>query len=404
MTSKRMNSIIQEDSEYLFQNYGRLPVCFARGEGSFLFDVDGKRYIDFLSGIAVTNLGYANKKFMKRLQQQIGTIIHSSNWFYNREQIEAARFLNELTFPGKTLFVNSGTEANEAAIKLVRRYGLSLEKNRFKIISFIDSFHGRTFGSMSATAQNKIQNGFGPLVPGFIHLPFNDITSFKRELRRDRRICAIFIELIQGEAGIKPANKDFINELFSLCQRNSIITVVDEIQTGMGRTGKPFAYQHYGIMPDIITLAKGLAGGIPIGALHAKSYLAEHFVKGSHGSTFGGNHLACAAATLMLKELADARLLKQVNSLSSFFFDRLHELHEKTPIIRDIRGMGLHIGVEIDRPGLDIVKKALNMGLVINCTSEKVLRIMPPLNTPLAVAKEGMKIFSDIVLNEGNSG
>ncbi len=401
MTSKKLDGIIKKDGEFLYQNYGRLPVCFVRGKGAHLFDQDGKKYIDFFSGIAVTNLGHGHAALTARLHRQIDSIIHSSNWFYNTEQIEAAETLGELTFPGRTLFVNSGTEANEAAIKLVRRYGLSQDRNRYAIVSFMDSFHGRTFGSMSATAQKKIQDGFGPLVPGFVHLPYNDIEAFKRELKKNRDIIAVFIELIQGEGGIRLADRAFIKQLFSLCHKHHIVTIVDEIQTGIGRTGLPFAFQHYGVIPDILTLAKGLAGGLPIGAIHTKKYLSDYFEKGTHGTTFGGNHLACAAAAAVLKELKKKSFFTHVNKVGNYIFGELAALKERTNIIEDIRGLGLHIGVELKKPGIDIVKKALSRGLVINCTSEKVIRIMPPLVVPLAVVKEGMKIFSGIIEEEG---
>jgi acetylornithine/N-succinyldiaminopimelate aminotransferase len=403
MTSKKLASIIREDGEFLYQNYGRLPVSFVKGKGAYLFDQDGKRYIDFFSGIAVTNFGHGHGAISKRLHHQLDSIIHSSNWYYNREQIQAAKALHELTFPGRTLFVNSGAEANEAAIKLVRRYGLSQSKNRYKIISFIDSFHGRTFGSMSVTAQKKIHDGFGPLVPGFIYLPFNDIEALKKEIRRDRDIAAVFIELILGEGGIRLADKAFVKELFSLCQKNNIVSVVDEVQTGIGRTGKPFAFQHYGVVPDIITLAKGLAGGLPIGAMHTKKYLSEYFDKGRHGTTFGGNHMACAAAAVVLNELKKKSLFSGIQKVSDYIFGDLNALKKRSPLIREVRGMGLHIGIEITKPGLDIVKKALTRGLVINCTSERVIRIMPPLTIPLAAVKEGMRVFSRIIEEEGGA-
>ncbi|MBN1532217.1 MAG: aspartate aminotransferase family protein [Spirochaetes bacterium] len=403
MTSKKLEKIIRDDGEFLFQNYGRLPVCFVRGKGAYLYDQDGKRYIDLFCGIAVTNFGHMHQAITKRMRQQIDSIVHSSNWFYNQEQIQAAKVLSELTFPGKTLFVNSGAEANEAAIKLVRRYGLTLSRNRYKIISFNESFHGRTFGSMSATAQKKIHDGFGPIVPGFIHLPFNDINAVRREIKRNRDIAGVFIELVQGEGGIRLTDRDYLKELFSLCNKNHIVTVIDEVQTGMGRTGRPFAYQYYGVIPDVITLAKGLAGGLPIGAVHAKSYLAEVFDKGRHGSTFGGNHVSCAAAAAALGEMKKKSFFANIQSVSDYIFAELSRLKEKYPIIREVRGMGLHIGVELTKPGLDIVKKALTRGLIINCTSENVIRIMPPLTIPLSVVKEGMKVFTRIIEEEGDA-
>jgi len=394
MISKKLSKIAQDDKQYLFQNYGdRLPVCFAKGDGSYLFDQDGRRYVDFFSGISVCNFGYLHKPLQRALHEQIDRILHSSNWYYNAEQIEAARLISELAFPGKTLFVNSGTEANEAAIKLARRYGKSRDKRCSYIISFENSFHGRTYGSMSATGQEKIRKGFEPLVPGFIILPFNDLSAFKKTIRKNRKICAVITELIQGEGGIQLADSEFITELSNLCREREILLIVDEVQTGIGRTGQTFAYQHYTITPDILTLAKGLAGGIPIGALHAPSEIAAFLERGSHGSTFGGNHLACAAAVSVLKELKKQKTVDHIRRISEFLFSELTKLKDETDSIREVRGLGLHIGIELNKPGSALVVRALENGLIINCTAETVLRIMPPLNIPLKVVREGLQIL-----------
>ena len=400
MVSKKLKKIIDEDKEYLFQNYGRLDACFVKGDGSYLYDQDNRRYIDFFSGIAVSSLGYNNKSLNKALHGQIDRIIHSSNWYFNREQIDAARLISNLSFPCKTLFVNSGTEANEAAIKLARKFGLSKSGSRYEIISFKNSFHGRTFGSMTATGQEKIHKGFGPLPRGFKYLPYNNIEKFREEISKNANIAAVMIELIQGEGGIIIADKHYIREISSLCQKKGIAFIVDEIQTGIGRTGKNFAYQHYGIIPDIITLAKGLGGGIPVGALHAKDTLSEYFTRGTHGSTFGGNHFAAAASSAVLRELQKGAILKNVETVSRYFFKELHKLKDVIRIIKDVRGMGLHIGVELKKPGMDMVKSALHKGLVINCTAERTIRIMPPLNITLKAAREGINILRDILIIE----
>lgn len=402
MGSKKLKALMAGDKNYLFQNYGdRLGVCFIRGENCYLYDQDNKKYIDFFSGIAVSSLGYGNKALSKALHRQVDNLIHTSNWFYNREQIEAARILNEASFPGKTLFVNSGTEASEAAIKLARRYGLSRGKDRYQIITLANSFHGRTFGGMSATAQKKIHDGFGPLVPGFVYLPGNDIKAIEKEIRKNRGICAVMIELIQGEGGIQIAGKEFVKELFRLCSKQGILTIVDEVQTGIGRTGTMFAYQQFGVVPDIITLAKGLAGGVPVGAIHAKNFLMEFLPKGTHGSTFGGNHLACAAVAAVLKQVHSGGFLNNVKAVSAYFFDALNDLKKKVSFIKEVRGMGLHIGIELTMPGAALVPKALEKGLVINCTAEKVIRIMPPLSITLKTAREGMKILERLFIEEG---
>jgi len=404
MTSKRLRDIMDSDRQYLFQNYGdRLPVCFTGGEGSFLYDQDGRRYIDFFAGIAVSTLGHAHPGFVKKLQAQLERPIHSSNWFYNREQAAAGKLVGELSFPGKTLFVNSGTEANEAALKLARAHGQSISPDRYEIVSFEGSFHGRTFGGMSATAQEKIRRGFGPIVPGFTYLPFNDLSAAEREIGRNDRVCAVITELIQGEGGIRIADREFIGKLSALCAKRRILLIIDEVQTGVGRTGRAFAYQHYGIKPDIITLAKGLGGGVPVGAMHARNELSPLFGRGVHGTTFGGNHLACAAAEFILKELKKPALSKNLAAVSDFIFGRLRSMKAKNPLIKEVRGMGLHIGLELSTPGTDIVKKALSAGLIINCTAEKVIRIMPPLNISMKTTREGMKILETILASEAAS-
>lgn len=399
VNSSKLNKIALEDKEYLFQNYGdRMPVCFKSGEGSRLKDQDGKEYIDFFAGIAVSNLGYNNRAINAALTAQINRVVHTSNWYYNKEQIEAAKLLSELAFKGKTLFCNSGTEANEAAIKLARKHGLTRSAETIKIITFENSFHGRTFGAMSATAQKKIHEGFGPIVPGFIYLPYNDAAAFTKADKSD--VCAVIIELVQGEGGIIIADKTFVKAAADFCAKNNALLIIDEVQTGIGRTGKPFAYQHYGIDPDVITLAKGLAGGLPAGAMHAKGPLAELLPKGTHGSTFGGNHLACAAAAAVLKQLKNPKLLEAVQKSGSYIMDELKKFQKETSIIKEVRGLGLHIGAELTVPGTEMVKQALSMGLIINCTSEKVIRVMPPLNIPMKEIKKGMAILRKVILQK----
>ena len=400
--SKKLQNIIETDKQYLFQNYGdKLPVCFVKGQGSYLFDQDGKKYVDLFSGVAVSGLGYSNTNLKKALHKQVDNIIHSSNHFYNKEQAEAGKWISKLAFPGKTLFQNSGTEANEAAIKLARKYGQSISPEKYWIITFNGSFHGRTFGSLSATAQEKTRTGFGPILPGFIYCPFNDINSFKAELAKNGNICAIMIEVVQGEGGINVADKAYIKELFDLCAKNKIATIIDEVQTGFGRTGKMFAYEHYGVKPDMITLAKGLGCGMPVGALHANESIAQFFSKGVHGTTFGGNHLACSAVVAISKELANGKIIKNVDTVGKYIFKELQKIQKKVNIIKEIRGLGLHIGIELNRGGMDIVKTALKNGLVINCTVDKVLRIMPPLNITLKAAGEGISILEKTMMEAG---
>ena len=402
MNSSKLAKLINEDKEYLFQNYGdRLPAAFTRGDGSYLYDQDNKRYVDLFSGIAVSSLGHANKAFLKALHGQVDRIIHTSNWFLNPEQIEAAKLVSETSFPGKTLFVNSGTEANEAAIKLARRYGLSISPKKYKIVTFTGSFHGRTFGSMSATAQEKIHKGFGPIVPGFIYCEYNNRKAFRKIMKKHKNIAAVMFELIQGEGGINVADQDFVRDIFELCNQNGVLTIVDEVQTGIARTGKTYVHQHYGITPDILTLAKGLGGGVAVGALHAKTFLSEHFPRGVHGTTFGGNHLACAAVVAVLKEIKKKPFLTGVTNSSEYVFSRLKKIKQKTSYIRGIRGMGLLIGVEIAESGSQLVRDALEQKLVINCTADNIIRIMPPLNIETKVLEEGMDIFEKLILAKG---
>ncbi len=403
MGSSKLTKIINDDKEFLFQNYSKQAVSFVKGDGSYLYDQDNKKYVDFVSGIAVSSLGYSHQAYQKALHSQIDKIIHTSNLYYNQEQIEAAKLISETSFPGKSLFVNSGAEANEAAIKLARRYGLSINKRKYKIVTFTGSFHGRTFGSMSATAQEKIHGGFGPIVPGFIYAPFNDKKAIKKILKRDGRIAAVMLELIQGESGINVADADFVKEIFETCNQKGILTIIDEVQTGIGRTGMTYAHQHYNVTPDILTLAKGLAGGVPIGAIHAKNFLSEHFPAGAHGSTFGGNHLACAGAAAVLNEIKKKQFMSAVNASSLYMFDRLKKMKQKTPYIKSLRGLGLHIGVEIAGDGKQFVKDALNEKLVLNCVANNVIRVIPPLNISIKTLEEGMDIFEKLILKNGES-
>lgn len=392
-----LKSIIKNDNEYLFQNYGdRLPVSFIDSKDDILIDQDNKEYIDFFSGIAVNTLGYGDLDFKQTLKNQIDNIIHSSNWYFNKEQINAAKLISDLSFKGKTLFVNSGTEANEAAIKLARLYGLSKSATKYNIISFENSFHGRTMGAMTATAQEKIHKGFGPLTPGFIYLPFNDIKRFKNAVN-EQNVCAVIFEPIQGEGGINLIEVDFLQKIKEICIKNDILLISDEVQTGIARTGKYFGYQHTNITPDIITLAKGLGSGIPIGALHTTDEISKHFSAGKHGTTFGGNHLACAAASFVLTRIKNPSFLNHVNELSDYFFKELNNFKDNSNKIKEVRGLGLHIGIELNESGMHYVKSALKEGLIINCTANKVIRIMPPLTLSLESTHKGMQILKKVL-------
>ncbi|MDA3900591.1 MAG: aspartate aminotransferase family protein [Spirochaetes bacterium] len=392
-----LETVMKLDKEYLFQNYGnRLPVEFVRGEASFLFDSTGKEYIDFLSGISVVNLGYGNPHFTEALHKQIDEIIHTSNWYFNSKQALAAKAISDNSFKGRTLFVNSGTEANEAAIKLARKYGQSIDSDCYTIISFSESFHGRTFGAMSATGNKKIHTGFGPIVPGFEYLPFNDKEAFLKTVS-EKKVCAVITELIQGEGGINVADKEFVEFVYNTAQENDILFIADEIQTGIGRTGTLFAYEHFNIKPDIITLAKGLANGIPAGAMHAQEKLLELLGAGSHGTTFGGNQLATAGICAVFDIITKNGFLDHVNKMSEVAFSILNQMKSECPNITQIRGKGLHIGIELNKNGMEFVNRGLEAGLVINCTAQNVLRIMPPLTIDEDTLRKGLDIFKYIV-------
>lgn len=374
---------------FLMDTYKRLPVKFIKGEGVYLYDDKGKRYLDMVAGIAVNVLGYKDKELINAICRQARELIHISNLFENPWQEELARELIESfwTF-GKVFFCNSGTEANEGAIKLVRRYFYERGEKRYRIITFYNSFHGRTFGSMSATAQEKIQRGFEPLLDGFDYAEFNNFESLKRALKKDTG--AIMLEVIQGEGGIREADIEFLKKLQDLCNKEGLLLIVDEVQTGIGRTGRFYAYEHYGIKPDIITLAKGLGGGVPIGALVARKEVAEAFMQGSHGSTFGGNPLACSSAIVVVKKVK--KLLKHVERVGEYFKERLRELK-----VGEVRGRGLMLGLELKDSCFEVVLKALEKGLVVNCTSERVLRFVPPLIIEEKHVDEAIEILREVL-------
>jgi acetylornithine aminotransferase/acetylornithine/N-succinyldiaminopimelate aminotransferase len=363
----------EEADKYLFPNYARLHISFVKGEGCYLYDEDGKKYLDMLSGIAVNQLGYSHPKLAESICRQAKEIIHISNLFYIKPQYEVAKILVENSCGDKVFFCNSGAEANEALIKLIRKYFYDKKENRYEIITFEGSFHGRTLATITATAQPKYQEGFQPLPEGFKYAKFNDIDSVKQLI--NDKTAAVLIELIQGEGGVNPADKEFIKELYSICRENGILFTVDEVQTGIGRTGKLFAYQHYDIEPDIISLAKGLGGGVPIGAIIAKDEIAKSFVPGTHASTFGGNYLATAAAKVVLEEILSDGFLDKVIENGEYLKERLKTFGYP------VKGLGLMIGVDLPEEisAKEIMKKALENGLIIGTAGKNTLRFVPPL-------------------------
>ncbi|WP_136524579.1 acetylornithine transaminase [Geomonas ferrireducens] len=370
---------IEKGDKYIMKTYGRYPLVPVKGEGCYLWDADGKRYLDFLAGVAVNNLGHCHPKVTAALAKQAAELIHCSNYYNIPTQIELAELLCNLSFANKAFFCNSGAEANEAAIKLARKY--SREKygvDRYEIITAISSFHGRTMATVSATGQEKVQKFFDPLLHGFRHIPFNDAQALREAI--GPCTCAVMLEPIQGEGGVVVPDAAYFQEVRKICDENNLILIFDEVQVGMGRTGKMFAHEHFGITPDIMTLAKALAGGAPIGAMLATDRLAESFTPGTHGSTFGGNPLVTAAAVATIRAIQEEGILNRTEEMGEYLMGELEALHKKFPsLIKDVRGIGLMIGVELAIPGGDIVKTALSRGLLLNCAQEKVLRFVPPL-------------------------
>ncbi|MEW6556647.1 MAG: aspartate aminotransferase family protein [Elusimicrobiota bacterium] len=363
------------EKKYIFQTYRRNPVLFVKGNGKYLWDDKGKKYLDFFSGLSVCSVGHCHPKVVNAIQNQSKKIIHTSNLYYTKPQIELAKMLSDISFGknGKVFFSNSGAEANECAIKLARKFG----SGKYEIIAFKNSFHGRTLATLSATGQKKFQKGFKPLLRGFRFAEFNSLGSVKKNITT--KTCAIIVEPVQGEGGIYSAQKEFMLGLKKICNRNKLLLIFDEVQCGLGRTGKIFAYKNYGVEPDIITLAKSLGGGLPIAATIAKNSVAKTFSYSDHGSTFGGNPVCCAAAIEVLKIVSDKKLIANVRTLGNYFLSELKKLQNKHQIIKNVRGLGLMLGIELKTSGKEIVSKCLHHGLLINCTQDNILRFLPPL-------------------------
>ena len=376
-----MDSIKKTDN-FVFQTYLRQGKAFVRGEGTSLWDEDGKEYTDFLAGIAVCSLGHCHPKVTEAISKQAATLVHVSNLFYTLPQADLASKLCEKSFADRVFFANSGAEANEAAIKLGRRYFQKKgDKNRFKIITMEQSFHGRTMATLTATGQDKIKEGFYPLLEGFSYVPFNDIDALKNEI--DETVCAVMLEPIQGEGGIIPADPDYLKAVRELCNDKGILLIFDEIQCGMGRCGTLFAHEFYDVTPDIMTLAKALGNGLPIGAMLATQDAATGFDFGSHATTFGGTPLATAAALEVVNIISEETFLDRVCQKGQYFKDKLEKLKEKHSRVVDVRGEGLLLGLEIgkekDKGAAFFVEELMEKGFIINGIQDKVLRFAPPL-------------------------
>ncbi|WP_127478087.1 acetylornithine transaminase [Sulfurivermis fontis] len=366
-------------SDALMTTYARLPVTFAKGEGAWLWDSNGKKYLDSVAGVAVCGLGHAHPKVAEALCRQAQTLVHTSNLYGIANQQALGERLVRAAGMDRVFFSNSGAEANEAAIKLARLYGHQKGIDTPLIIVAEGSFHGRTLATLSATGNRKVQAGFEPLVTGFVRVPYNDIEAIRTVAKNSVGVAAILIEPVQGEGGVQVPTEGYLRDIRELCDTHGWLMMLDEIQTGMGRTGEMFAFQHEGIKPDVMTLAKGLGNGVPIGACLARGAAAELFKPGNHGSTFGGNPLACAAGLAVLDVLEQNDLPTRAENLGTRMLLGLAEALNGNPHVVDVRGKGLMIGIELDRPCGELVKRALEQGLLINVTAERVVRLLPPL-------------------------
>lgn len=382
---------INKAKKYIADTYNRFPIVITRGEGCWVWDMHGRRYLDFLSGIAVCNLGHVNKNVVEALTHQAERLGHISNLFYMEPQIRAAELLVENSFGDKVFFCNSGAEANEAAIKLARRYSWKNHgEGRFEIISMENSFHGRTMATMSATGQEKFKVGFPPLLEGFSFVPFNDLEAVERAITP--KTCAIMLELIQSEGGVYVADPEYVQKLRKITREKDILLILDEVQTAMGRTGRFFGYEQYGIEPDVISLAKALGNGFPVGAIIAKDQVMAAFEPGTHASTFGGNPLAASAIIATINTLLGEGILKNCETVGTYLFDELTKKRKRFPFIRDVRGKGLLLGIEMSIPVDGIVKEFLSEGVIVAASKGNVFRLLPP----LIIGKEEVGIFLEI--------
>lgn len=387
-------NLLKIGQEVIMKNVGRLPVVFAGGNGSKLWDADGKEYIDLLSGISVMNFGHSNPDVTAAITKQAEKIVHVSNYFYLEEQIELAQTLTKLSGYKSVYFGNSGAEANEAILKLARKYGKVKLGGKYEIVTAEHSFHGRTYGALSATGQPKYQENFKPIVPGFKYAPYNDLAAWKAAITDDT--CAVFLELVQGEGGVHPADPEFVKGLYEICQEKGILFLVDEIQTGLGRTGKYFAFEHYGFRPDAITIAKSLGGGIPCGALLV-SEKADVFTPGDHSTTVGGGAMAFSAGLAVLRQLQAPGVLDMVNEKGEYIKNVWKSWQKELSVVAGYRGLGMMLALDLTVPSKEVMLACLNSGLVVNAVTETALRLLPAFNIPMADLDEGLIILKDVL-------
>lgn len=388
--------VMEQDHQYYMPVFSRYPLVISHGEGPYVYDNEGKQYIDFLAGIAVNILGHNHQALVEAICEQAHKVIHCSNLYYTEIQAELVSRLAKMSGFDKIFLANSGAEANEGALKLARKYGKTISADKVEIIAAEHSFHGRTLATLTATGQPKYQQGYEPLPEGFLHVPYNDLVAL--EAKMSKKTCAVLLETIQGEGGIHVPHDGYLAGVRKLCDKYQALLVFDEIQCGMGRTGKMFAYQLYQVQPDIATVAKGLAGGVPIGAFMATDKVASVFAAGDHGSTFGGNPLASAAAVAVLKTIAAENLLENVTKVGQYLFDKLVMLKARYPkLITEVRGKGLMLGAQLTLPGRSIVEDCLAKGVIINCTAGDILRFVPPLNITTAHVDEVVTVLDEVL-------
>ena len=386
--------------QFVLPTYSRSPLCLVKGKGSKVWDLEGKEYLDFFPGWAVSGLGHCHPDVVNAIKNQARKLLHVPNNYYGLKQAQLARKIIERSFDGRVFFCNSGAEAMESAIKFTRKFGSG--SGRYEMITMDRSFHGRTLATLAATGQEKFHKGFEPLPEGFKQVPFNDFAALKQAV--GPKTIAIALELIQGEGGIRVADPEYVKKVRALCDENKILLVFDEVQTGMGRTGKWFAYQHYGVEPDLMALAKSLGSGVPIGALVVNRKIKEEVLTpGTHASTYGGNPLVTAAALAVFKAIEKEKLLRNAEEMGSYLRSKLLVLQEKFPsIIQEVRGIGLMLGVELNQPGVNFVAQAREKGLLINCTQERVLRIMPAMTITKRLIDRGVLILDQVFSEVGS--
>ncbi|HMF47460.1 MAG TPA: acetylornithine transaminase [Candidatus Saccharimonadales bacterium] len=385
--------------KYVARTYARTPIALVKGKGVKVWDADGKEYLDFLAGIAVNSLGHCHPAIVRAIRSQSQRLLHVSNLYHIQPQAELARELCRHSFADRVFFCNSGAEANEAAIKLARRYGLEKLGGKYEVISTHNSFHGRTLATLTATGQEKVRAGYDPLPDGFRQVPYNDLGAVEGAID-EKKTAAILVEPIQAEGGVIVPDESYLRGLREICDQRGVLLIFDEVQTGMGRTGKLFGYEHFGIQPDIMTLAKALGGGLPLGAMLAREEIASSFGPGSHASTFGGNPVSCSAGLAVMHALLQGGVLKNCAQMGKYFVKGLEALKKRFSFIREIRGKGLIIGVELEIEGSKIADGCMEAGLLMNCTAYKVLRFVPPLTIKKNEIDRGLAILEKVLARQ----